>query len=129
MAKEKSEKKQKRSKGFLTPLIVGAVFLCASWYYWPQFLIFFMLHYFQDFHSSINPMFVLAIYLFGVLLVVFILARLFKTWPLFLGTFLPLAIYLGYQEWMSYHSALHQYIGPSGLLTLLFKVFSNRVWW
>jgi hypothetical protein len=128
MAKEKNEKKPKAAKGFMTSLIVGLMFLGASWYYWPQFLIFFMRQYFQNFHSSINPMFVLAIYLFLVLLVVFILARLFKRWPLFLGTFLPLAIYVGYKEWISYHS-FHKYIDVNGILVLLFGAFSNRVWW
>jgi hypothetical protein len=128
MAKEKSEKKPKSSKGILTPLIIGVTLLGAGWFYWPQSLIFFMRYYFQSFHSSINPMFVLAIYLFVVLLLVFILARLFKTWPLFLGTFLPLAIYVGYQEWNSYHT-LHKYIDVNGVLALLFGVFSNRVWW
>jgi hypothetical protein len=128
MAKEKNEKKPKATKGFMTPLIVGMFFLGASWFYWPRFLIFFMRYYFQEFHSSINPLFVLALYLFVVLLLVFILARLFKTWLLFLGTFLPIVIYLGYHEWNSYHT-LHKYIDAGGFLTLLFNVFSNRVWW
>jgi hypothetical protein len=128
MAKEKNEKKPKSTKGFMTPLIVGVIFFGVSWFYWPNFEVFFTAHYFKTFNSSIAPMFILALYLVAVLIVVFALARLFKRWPLFLGTFLPIAIYLGYQEWNSYHT-LHKYIDAGGLLALLFKVFSNRVWW
>jgi hypothetical protein len=125
MAKEKAAKQKKSSKGILLPLIIGLASLFACWYYWPNFEAYFISHYFLIFHSAIDPRFVLVLYLATVLLAVFVLAGFFKTPFLFLATFLPFAIYLGYCEWSSYEKTLKT-INAEGLLTLLFTVFSKR---
>ena|ERR1700677_4813086 len=127
MVNEKTTKKSNSSKGILSPFIIGAGLLFASWLYWPKVLISFQKYYFLNFHSVINPMFVLVIYLFAVLLVVFIMARLFRNFYLFLGTFLPIAVYLGYSEWTTHEKTL-KYLGANELLTSLFTLFSKRIW-
>jgi ABC-type multidrug transport system permease subunit len=124
MAKEKASKQKKSSKGILLPLIFGLVFLFASWYYWPEFLTSFMKWYLPNFHSPINAMFVLVIYLFAVLLAAFVMTRLFKSFYLFLGTFLPIAIYLGYSEWTAHEKTL-KYLNANELLLTLFAIFES----
>jgi len=106
------------------PLILGLVSLFACWYYWPKFLILFMKYYLPNFHSAINPMFVLLVYLFLVLLAVFVVATLFKSFYLFWGTFLPIAIYLGYSEWTIHEKTL-KYLNANELLLTLFAIFES----
>jgi len=106
------------------PLILGLVALFACWYYWPEFLASFMKYYLPNFHSAINPMFVLVIYLFVVLLAVFVMATLFKSFYLFWGTFLPIAIYLGYLEWTAHEKTL-KYLDANQLLLALFSIFES----
>jgi hypothetical protein len=124
MAKEKNAKQKKSSKGILLPLILGLVSLFASWYYWPKFLTSFMKYYLPNFHSAINPMFVLVIYLFSILLAVFFMARLFKSFYLFWGAFLPIAVYLGYSDWTAHEKTL-KYLNANELLLTLFAIFES----
>ena len=125
MAKEKEAKEKKSPRQILFPFMVGMGILVASWVYWPNFLAFFVEKYFKHFHSAIATLFVLALYLIAVLLIVFILARLLKRFSIFMGTFLPILIFLGISEWNSYEKT-KAYIDASGLLSLLFDLFSKR---
>ncbi len=127
MASEKAPKEKKSSKQILLPFVIGMGILVASWFYWPNFSAFFVGKYFKSFHSAVAPMFIFTLYLITVLLVVFVLARLIKRFFIFLGTFLPLAIFIGVNEWNSYEKTL-KYIDFSGVLTLLYNIFTKRSW-
>ena len=125
MAKEKETKEKKSPRQILFPFMVGMGILVGSWFYWPNLEALFILHYFKTFKSAINPMFILSLYLFALLFVVFVLARLLKRFSIFMGVFLPIVIFLGICEWNSYEKTL-KYIDAAGLLSLLFELFSKR---
>jgi hypothetical protein len=125
MAKDSPKKEPKSSRQILFPFLVGMGALFASWFYWPNFEVLFISRYFKAFNGAISPMFVLALYLFVVLLVVFDIARLLKKFSIFMGAFLPVIIFLGICEWNSYEKTL-KYIDALELLSLLFDLFSKK---
>jgi hypothetical protein len=127
MAKSKPQRNSFSLSGILFGLLIGAGFLGAAWYYWPSFEFWFLKHYLQQFHSALNPNVVVGIYLLATLVAVLIISRLFGKHSIFMGTFLPLAIFIGNQEWIFYHKTL-KYIDLNGVLTLLYTVFSKRSW-
>jgi hypothetical protein len=127
MASEKAPKEKKSPRQILFPFMVGMGILVASWGYWPNFLAFFVEKYFKNFHAAIAPMFILSLYLIALLLLVFVLARLIGRFFIFLGTFMPLAIFIGLNEWNAYEKTV-KFIDLNGVLTLLYNIYSKRNW-
>jgi hypothetical protein len=127
MPNDKEPKEKKSPRQILLPFMIGMGILVASWVYWPNFLALFIEKYFKNFHSAIAPMFILDLYLAALLLVVFVLARLLKRFLIFIGTILPMLIFIGLNEWNSYEKTL-KYIDFNGILGLLYNIYTKRSW-
>ena len=131
MAKEKKEPKHKHKSfsfgGFVFHLVIGVGLLFAMWYYWPTFEAALMNRYGTQYHSVIDPRFVLDLYLLVMLLAILFISNFINRFGIFLGSFLPLVVYVGYQEWVAHTNHL-PYIDVTGVLSMLYAIFTKRTW-